>query len=132
MLCLQKKLKAVSANGYWECVEMWCQCSRRGLMLVLSVLAALLRLLLWFLRVIRTTELYDWESIACWIEDQKISYCSGWKRSPRPSKAMGCSDTSKAHTGGFPFLLKLPLLATVSSYLAAEVLCFFPLYIQLY
>lgn len=86
-----------------------CHDSRRGVMLMLPVLAALWRLFLWFLRVVRRTELYDWEGMAHWNEEQKISHYFGWKRSPRLSEALGCLDTTWAHTDRFPFLLKLPL-----------------------
>lgn len=48
MLCPQKKLKAVDAKGYWERAEVRCHCSARGIMLMLSLLAALSRLLLRF------------------------------------------------------------------------------------
>lgn len=45
ILCPQKKLKAVNASTHRGCAEIWCHCSRRGVMLSLPVLVELLRLL---------------------------------------------------------------------------------------
>lgn len=78
VLCPRKKLKAVDANGHWECAEIWCQCSRRGVML--SALVQLWRLLLCFLghRKNRTSGLREYGSPS---QGSKISHYFGWRQS---------------------------------------------------
>lgn len=127
MLCPQKKRKLSMQTGT-ECDEIQCHCPRRGVMLSLPVLVELLRLLGVFLgssgeHNFRTERVWPTES-----RIRKFLIILGGDS----HKTLWNSHTTWARAGRFSFLIKLSLLTFVLPYLAAEMLHFVPLYIQLY
>lgn len=125
MLCPQQKWKLSVQTGT-ESDEI--HCSRRGVLLSLPVLVELLRLLGVFLG---SSGEHSFRTERVWLTEsrmRKFLIILGGDS----HKTLWNSHTTWTPAGRFSFLIKLSLLTSALPYLAAEVLHFVPLYIQIY